>query len=96
MAQPSDYFLDDDQLRILFEDVVVPAVFDGYTPQAQPVLSLFGGQQGADKSQAIAARRQEADGGDLIASSFFPIYQDLPGLPMAFRVSGRLTVLPTS
>ncbi|MFJ9908289.1 hypothetical protein ACIRVK_36420 [Streptomyces sp. NPDC101152] len=31
--------------------------------------------------------------GDL---SLFFIYQDLPGLPMAFRVSGRLTVLPTS
>lgn len=26
----------------------------------------------------------------------FFIYQDLPGLPMALRVSGRLTVLPTS
>ncbi|MEV6012464.1 DUF6875 domain-containing protein [Streptomyces sp. NPDC051976] len=24
------------------------------------------------------------------------IYQNLPGLPMALRVSGRLTVLPTS
>ncbi len=28
--------------------------------------------------------------------SLFFIYQDLPGLPMALRVSGRLTVLPTS
>ncbi len=28
--------------------------------------------------------------------SLFFIYQDLPGLPMAVRVSGRLTVLPTS
>ncbi|MFG2563690.1 hypothetical protein, partial [Streptomyces sp. NPDC048496] len=30
------------------------------------------------------------------ALSLFFIYQDLPGLPMALRVSGRLTVLPTS
>ncbi|MET8419132.1 hypothetical protein ABZV41_26550 [Streptomyces sp. NPDC005098] len=28
--------------------------------------------------------------------SLFFIYQDLPGLPMALRLSGRLTVLPTS
>ncbi|MFI0771567.1 transposase [Streptomyces sp. NPDC021218] len=28
--------------------------------------------------------------------SLFFIYQDLPGLPMALRVSGRLTVLPTA
>ncbi|MGW8357819.1 hypothetical protein [Streptomyces wedmorensis] len=28
--------------------------------------------------------------------SLFFVYQDLPGLPMALRVSGRLTVLPTS
>ncbi|MEU7728449.1 AMP-binding protein [Streptomyces sp. NPDC040724] len=28
--------------------------------------------------------------------SLFFIYQDLPGLPIAFRVSGRFTVLPTS
>jgi hypothetical protein len=28
--------------------------------------------------------------------SLFFIYQDLPGLPTALRVSGRLTVLPTS
>ncbi|WP_159041500.1 hypothetical protein [Streptomyces sp. WM4235] len=52
MAQPSDYFLDDDQLRILFEDAVRPAVLDGYNPQDQPVLSLFGAQQGAGKSQS--------------------------------------------
>lgn len=30
------------------------------------------------------------------ALCLFFIYQDLPGLPMALRVSGRLTVLPTS
>ncbi|MFD3699629.1 zeta toxin family protein [Streptomyces sp. NPDC058646] len=69
VAQPSDYFLDDEQLRDLFERVVRPAVFDGYTPQTQPVLSLFGAQQGAGKSQAIAARRQEPDGGDLVGLS---------------------------
>ncbi|MFD3484979.1 zeta toxin family protein [Streptomyces sp. NPDC058665] len=68
-AQPSDYFLDDGQLRTLFEEVVRPFVFDGYSPQSQPVLALFGAQQGAGKSQAIAARRQEPDGGDLVALS---------------------------
>lgn len=30
------------------------------------------------------------------ALSLFSIYQDLPGLPMALRGSGRLTFLPTS
>ncbi|MFJ3877166.1 zeta toxin family protein [Streptomyces sp. NPDC090077] len=69
MAQPNDYFLDEDQLRTLFEEVVRPFVLDGYSPQAQPVLSFFGAQQGAGRSQAIAARRQEPDGGDLVALS---------------------------
>lgn len=32
--------------------------------------------------------------GKALSLSF--IYQDLPGFPMALRVSGRLTVLPTS
>lgn len=67
MAQPSDYYLTDDQVRTLFEQEVRPFVFGGYSPQARPVLSLFGAQQGAGKSQAIAARRQEPDGADLVA-----------------------------
>jgi UDP-N-acetylglucosamine kinase len=69
MAQPDDYYLGDDEIAALFEDHVRDFVFSGFAPQPHPVLSLFGAQQGAGKSQAILARMQEPDGQGLIPLS---------------------------
>jgi UDP-N-acetylglucosamine kinase len=69
VAQPDDYYLSDGEIAALFESHVRGFVFSGVVPQSQPVLSLFGAQQGAGKSQAIAARQQEADGRNLVPLS---------------------------
>lgn len=69
MAQPGDYYLSESEIAALFEDHVRDFVFSGLAPQPHPVLSLFGAQQGAGKSQAILARQQEADGQSLIPLS---------------------------
>ncbi|MET8945471.1 zeta toxin family protein [Streptomyces sp. NPDC004542] len=58
MAEASDYFLTEKQLRDRFEERVKDFVFSGYTPQDQPVLVLLGGQPAAGKSQAMAAAEQ--------------------------------------
>ena len=69
MAQPGDYYLGESEIAALFEGRVKDFVFSDVAPQSTPVLSLFGAQQGAGKSQAILARRQEADGQNLIPLS---------------------------
>jgi hypothetical protein len=58
VAEASDYFLSEDELRKRFEDRVLDYVFGRYKPQADPVLVLVGAQQAAGKSQAIARSRQ--------------------------------------
>lgn len=57
MAETSDYFLTEEQLRARFEERVRDFVFSGYTPQDQPVLVLVGAQPAAGKSQANGGRR---------------------------------------
>jgi hypothetical protein len=69
VAQPGDYYLSESEIAALFEGRVKDFVFSDAAPQSTPVLSLFGAQQGAGKSQAIVARQQEADGQDLIPLS---------------------------
>ncbi|MFI9630254.1 zeta toxin family protein [Streptomyces sp. NPDC052042] len=58
VAEASDYFLTEKQLRDRFEERVKDFVFSGYAPQDQPVLVLLGGQPAAGKSQAMAASEQ--------------------------------------
>lgn len=58
MAEASDYFLTEKELRDRFEERVKDFVFSGYTPQQQPVLVLLGAQPAAGKSQAMAAAEQ--------------------------------------
>lgn len=58
MADASDFFLTDKQLRDRFDERVKDFVFSGYAPQDQPVLVLLGGQPAAGKSQAMAAAHQ--------------------------------------
>ena len=62
MAEASDYFLSEAELRTLFEEDVLNFVFGPYQPQSRPVLVLVGAQQAAGKSHAIAqARQRHAD-----------------------------------
>ncbi|TCC33875.1 hypothetical protein E0H75_42210 [Kribbella capetownensis] len=62
MAEASDYFLSEDELRTRFEERVIDYVFGPYQPQDRPVLVLVGAQQAAGKSQTIArARHRHAD-----------------------------------
>ncbi|MEU3657444.1 zeta toxin family protein [Streptomyces sp. NPDC032161] len=58
MAEASDYFLTEKQLRDRFEERGGDFVFSGYTPQDQPVLVPLGGPSAAGKSQAMAAAGQ--------------------------------------
>ncbi|GAA0925023.1 zeta toxin family protein [Streptomyces thermoalcalitolerans] len=58
MAEASDFFLTDKELRDRFEEDVRDFVFSRYTPQEQPVLVLLGGQPAAGKTQAMKAARQ--------------------------------------
>jgi hypothetical protein len=71
---------------------------DTWTP-----LKLVGGiRKGRPNADDLAAARAFAEGlrtqvgRSTPILSLFSINQDLPGLPMALRFSGRLTVLPTS
>jgi hypothetical protein len=62
VADASDYFLTEDELKTRFEERVLDYVFGPYQPQHQPVLVLVGAQQAAGKSQAMArARQRHAD-----------------------------------
>jgi UDP-N-acetylglucosamine kinase len=57
VAEASDYFLTEAELRQRFDERVRDFVFGRYQPQTQPgrpVLVLVGGQQAAGRSQAIA------------------------------------------
>ncbi|WP_455355896.1 zeta toxin family protein [Streptomyces sp. SYSU K217416] len=83
MAEASDYFLTEEQLRDRFEERVRDFVFSGYSPQEQPVLVLLGGQPAAGKSQAMAAAEQRHAGRQLVPltgdelRAFHPQYQEL-------------------
>jgi hypothetical protein len=59
VAEASDYFLSEDQLRAVFEEKVLDFVFGQYQPQERPVLVLLGAQPAAGKSQA---RRRSSNG----------------------------------
>ncbi|GGO98282.1 zeta toxin family protein [Wenjunlia tyrosinilytica] len=83
MTEASDYFLTDKQLLDRFEERVKEFVFGGYSPQAEPVLILAGGQPAAGKSQAMAAIQQRHGQGVAVPLTgdelrgFHPRYQEL-------------------
>jgi UDP-N-acetylglucosamine kinase len=66
VAEASDYFLTEDELKTRFEERVLEFVFGPYQPQDHPVLVLVGAQQAAGKSFAIAQARQRHAASELV------------------------------
>ncbi|MEU1121853.1 MULTISPECIES: zeta toxin family protein [unclassified Streptomyces] len=66
MPDVDEFQLSGSTLTELFATRVRPFIFRGYEAQAHPTYALVGAQQGAGKSQAIAARRQRSDGRHLV------------------------------
>ncbi|MET9610378.1 zeta toxin family protein [Streptomyces sp. NPDC006512] len=62
MTDPSTYFLTEERLRALFDEVVRDFVFGDYQPQNDPVLVLLGGQPAAGKSSAMATTAERHQG----------------------------------
>jgi hypothetical protein len=83
VAEASDYFLTEEQLRDRFERRVRDFVFSGYVPQDEPVLVLLGAQPAAGKSQAMAAVNQRHTQGQLVPLTgddlrpFHPQHQEI-------------------
>nr|WP_031080311.1 zeta toxin family protein [Streptomyces sp. NRRL S-118] len=83
MAEASDFFLTDKELRDRFDAHVRDFVFSGYARQPEPVLVLLGGQPAAGKSQAMAAAEHRHADRQLVPltgdelRAFHPRYQEL-------------------